>query len=354
TGTVQYYSGAWRDFGTTADGIASKELLPGNYSFRMIYAFASKDKTQDISTNNVVVFQTVNATVQLKNSSGEFTDQGTVQYYSGAWRDFGITTNGVATKELLPNNYSFRMTSAFASRDKQQDINSNSTVVFQTVNATIQLKNSLGNFIDQGTVQYYSGAWRDFGVTANGAASKELLPNNYSFRMSYAYSSNDKAQDIGANNTVVFQTVNTVVQLKNSLGNLIDQGVVQYYSGAWRSFGTTSNGVTSLELLPNNYSFRMTHEYLSLDKSQNTGTSNVVTFNTVLSRVRVRDNQNQPINNATVRYYAGAWRNYGITSNGEVTKELLPVNLTLRAIVGTIQQDKTQNLLTNPFVEFTF
>ncbi|MGA3287428.1 MAG: hypothetical protein ABSD46_08375 [Bacteroidota bacterium] len=361
-GTVQYYSGAWRDFGTTTNGAANKELLPNNYSFRMTYAYASKDKQQDIGTNPTVVFQTVNAAVQLKNSQGALMpaplgDQGTVQYYSGAWRDLGITTNGIANKELLPNNYSFRMTYAYASKDKQQDIGTNATVVFQTVNAAVQLQNSQGALMpaplgDQGTVQYYSGAWRDLGATTNGVASKELLPNNYSFRMTYAYASKDKQQDIGANPTVVFQTVNAAVQLKNSLGNLIDLGTVQYYSGAWRPLGVTTNGTATKELLPNNYSFRMTYEYVSVDKSQDLSANSTVSFSTVLCTIRVKNAQNQLVNNALASYYSGAWRQIGNTVNGVITKELLPVNLSFRVKYGTQQQDKEQNLSTNNVVEF--
>jgi hypothetical protein len=363
TGTVQYYGGAWRSLGTTAGGIAQKELLPGNYSFRMTYAYASKDKQQDISTNPTVVFQTVSASVQLQNSQGGLIDQGTVQYYAGAWRDFGVTTNGAASKELLPNNYSFRMTYALASKDKQQDIGANPTVVFQTVNATVQLQNSQGALMpaplgDQGTVQYYSGAWRDFGTTTNGIANKELLPNNYSFRMTYAYASKDKQQDIGANPTVVFQTVNATVQLQNSQGALMpapsgDQGTVQYYAGAWRDFGNTTGGVANKELLPNNYSFRMTYEYVSLDKTQDLSTNSTVSFSTVLCMIRVKNSQSQPLDGATASYYSGAWRQIGTTVNGEVTKELLPVNLTFRVNYGTQQQDKTQNLSIGNVVDFS-
>lgn len=354
TGTVQYYAGGWRNFGKTVYGVASKELLPVNYSFRITYGYASNDKAQNLDSNSTVTFTTINTQVELRNSEGQLIDGGEVQYYSGGWRVFGTASGGISQKELLPNNYTFGITYAYASNDKQQNTAINPIVVFNTVKANVELRDSRNNLMDLGVVQYYSGGWREFGTTQNGTVSKELLPNNYSFRMSFAFSSNDKQQNIGTNPTVVFQTVNTTVELRNSQNNLIGEGTVQYYSGGWRNIGPTVGGQVNRELLPNNYSFRMAHEYLSLDKAQNIGTLSVVTFNTVLSRVRVSNNQNQPINNATVRYYAGAWRNYGITSNGEVTKELLPVNLTLRAIVGTIQQDKTQNLLTNPLVEFTF
>ncbi len=357
-GIVKYYAGAWRDFGTTVNGVAAKELLPNNYSFRMTYAYGSNDKQQDIGTNSTVVFQTVNANVQLKNSAGTLIDEGTVKYYAGAWRDFGTTVNGVAAKELLPNNYSFRMTYAYGSNDKQQDIGTNlptgqagSTVVFQTVNANVQLKNSAGTLIDEGTVKYYAGAWRDFGTTVNGVAAKELLPNNYSFRMTYAYGSNDKQQDIGTNSTVVFQTVNANVQLKNSAGNLIDECTVKYYAGSWRDFGTTVNGVASKELLPNNYSFRMTYEFVSNDKQQDIGTNSTVNFSTVLTTVKVNDAQNQPVDNADIKYYAGAWRNFGTTTNGEATKELLPSNITFRASANGVSKDKQQDISSNSTVE---
>ena len=133
----------------------------------------------------------------------------------------------------------------------------------------------------------------------------------------------------------------------------MDQGTVQYYSGAWRTLGTTVNGVATKELLPNNYSFRMTYEFISNDKAQDLSTNSTVSFSTVLCTVRVKNSQNQPVDNALASYYSGAWRQIGNTVNGEVTKELLPANLTFRVKSGTVQQDKAQNLLTNNIVEFT-
>ena len=358
---VQYYEGSWKDAVNNGDGTFTVITTKPKVSIRVYYEYASMQVDNVPAQNNTYTFTTVNAAVQLKNSLGNLIYAGSVQYYAGAWRTFGTTTNGVATKELLPINYSFRMTYEYASMDKQQNLSADPTVVFQTVNAAVQLKNSLGNLMpapmgDQGTVQYYAGAWRSFGTTTNGVATKELLPINYSFRMTYEYGSIDKQQNLSVDPTVVFQTVNAAVQLKNSLGNLIDQGTVQYYAGAWRSFGTTTNGVATKELLPINYSFRMTYEYVSKDKQQNLSTNPVVEFSTVLCTVKVSNplanGNNQPISNAAVKYYAGAWRNLGTTnSSGIATKELLPANISFRASFGNVSLDKQQDISVNSLVE---
>ena len=353
-GSLQYYESAWKDAVDNGDGTFSVNTQQKTVSLRMTYAYGSQTKSNVTVGPDTVVFQTVNTQVKLQNGQGIALDTGKVQYYAGAWREFGTTSNGVVAKELLPNNYSFRMTYAYASNDKQQNIGTDPNVIFKTVNANVQLQNSLGSTIDLGTVQYYAGAWRDFGTTSNGVVTKELLPNNYSFRMTYAYASNDKQQNIGTDPNVIFKTVNANVQLQNSLGAFIDQGTVQYYAGAWREFGTTSNGVITKELLPNNYSFRMTHDYISKDVSQNIGTNNIVKFSTVLCTIRAKDAQNNLLNNAAVSYYAGAWRQIGLTVNGEITKELLPANLSFRANYNSVQKDKTQDISTNGIVEFTF
>ena len=215
-GSLKYYDAGWKDAIDNGDGTFTVQTERTTVSLKMTYEYGTQQKDNVTVGSDTVVFQTVNAAVQLKNSQGELIDTGTVQYYAGAWREFGTTINGVATKELLPVNYSFRMMYAYASNDKQQDIGVDPTVVFQTVNASVELKDSQGNLIDQGTVKYYAGGWRDFGTTVNGVANKELLPKNYSFRMTYAYASNDKQQDIGVDPTVVFQTVNASVELKDS------------------------------------------------------------------------------------------------------------------------------------------
>ena len=277
-GSLQYYEGTWKDAVNNNDGTFNVNTTLSNVSLRMTYAYGSQQKNNVPVNGGPVTFQTVNSQVQLQNSQGSLMDQGTVQYYAGAWRDFGTTINGVATKELLPSNYSFRMTYAFASKDKQQNIGANPTVVFNTVNASVQLKNSLGVLTDQGTVQYYAGAWRSFGTTTNGSASRELLPNSYSFRLTYESVSNDKTQDVGVNSTVSYSTVLCTVKVTNTLGQAVDGAQISYYSGAWRGIGATVSGQITKELLPANLSFRMSYGGKSQDKQQNLSTNSTVEF----------------------------------------------------------------------------
>lgn len=291
-------------------------------------------------------------TVKLISSAGVRLTTGSLQYYEGSWKDATSHNEGTFSINTTAKNLSLRMTYEYGTQTKSNVIVGPDTVVFQTVNTQIRLQDSRGNTMDTGTVQYYAGAWRSFGTTANGVATKELLPNNYSFRMTYAYWSNHKQQNIESDPTVVFRTVNAAVQLEDSHGNLIDEGTVQYYAGAWRDFGTTSGGVATKELLPNNYTFRMTHDYVSNDKAQSLLANPTITFSTVLCTVRVTDPQGQPVDNVIASYYSGAWREIGSTVNGEVTKELLPANLTFRVTYGTGHQDKTQSLAANSTVEF--
>jgi len=225
----------------------------------------------------------VTVTVWLNDSSNTGLDGGVVQYYSGSWQSFGTTSGGKVSKELLPNNYAFRMDYGNARNEKWQNVGTNPTVVFQTVDVEVQLKDSTGAFIDTGTVSYYYWGWQSFGTTSGGKVSKELLPNNYAFRMDYGNARNEKWQNVGTNPTVVFQTVLVTVELRDHGGNLLNGGgTVSYYYWSWKTFGSgsTSGGQVSMELLPNNYCFRMDYNNARNEKWQNVGTNPTVVFQT--------------------------------------------------------------------------
>jgi hypothetical protein len=55
-GTAEYNADGWREFGTTINGEEVKELLPGSYTFRVIYNGVQKEMTQDISVSSIVEF----------------------------------------------------------------------------------------------------------------------------------------------------------------------------------------------------------------------------------------------------------------------------------------------------------
>ena len=291
--------------------------------------------------------------VKLQDSQGNLLQGGSLQYYDGSWMDAVNNGNGTFNVITERTTVSIRMTYEGGNQQFNNVVVGPDTVAFQTVNSTVKLLNSQNELLPEGEVQFYAGSWREFGTIVNGTASKELLPRQYSFRMTHGGANNDKQQNIGTDPVVVFQTVNSTVQLLDSQGNLItEEGTVQYYAGSWREFGTTSSGTVSKELLPKNYSFRMTHEGVSNDKQQDIGVEDTVSFSTVLCVVQVKDAQNQPVDGAEVKYYSGSWRDIGITENGEVSKELLPKNLSFRIIFNGVTQNKQQDIGSNNIVEF--
>ncbi|MFC3800422.1 DUF4962 domain-containing protein [Cohnella sp. GCM10012308] len=258
--TVSYYDGNWKTFGTTdATGTASKTLPDGNYTIAMTYEGKTVQKTQNTGIDNIAAFQTAKVKVRLKDSQNNALDGGVVSFYSDGWRTFGPATGGEVTKELLPGSYSFTMTYEGTSRQKEQNTGDNATVDFQTVNVRVQLKNSQGAPLAGGEAAYYATGWRTLGTTAaSGETSKELLPGNYAYAVTYAGGILQKSQDTSVDPIVVFQTTNVALQLKDVQGNMLEGGEAAYYAGGWRKFGTFSGGIARKELLPVTYTFSVT------------------------------------------------------------------------------------------------
>jgi PKD repeat protein len=360
---VSYYNGGWKSFGTTGDDGSVTVRLPTNLtqvSFRVNYAGASLDKSQNISSNPVIVFQTINVTSSLNDSMNNPIISGNVSYYASGWKDFGnIDTSGTTTKELLPGNYSFRMSYLGATEDLKQNISFNPVVAFQTINITTLLRDSTNNPITSGNVSYYANGWKDFGsIDTSGITTRELLPGNYSFRMSYLGATEDLKQNISSNPFVTFQTTNVTVELRDGSGTLISSpnaGNVQYYANGWKNFGTTSVGQVSKELLPVNYTFRMTYLGTSNDKTQDISLNPLVTFQTAQPVVTVRliDSAGSPLTGGNVSYYANGWKNFGTTGiDGNATLNLLPGTYTFRMAYQGTSNDKAQDTGVNPVVIF--
>jgi hypothetical protein len=346
-GVVQYYSGGWQSFGTTnGTGEATKGLSSGTYSFRMSYAGASQEKSQNIATNSTVAFQTALVTMKLLDSNNNELAGG-AQYYAGGWKTFGNSTT-TTSMELLPVSYSFRVSYVGASQEKSQNIATNSTVVFRTALVTMKLLDSSSNEL-AGGAQYYAGGWKTFG-SGTTTTSMELLPVSYSFRVSYAGASQEKSQNIASNSTVVFQTALVTMKLLDSNDNALAGGA-QYYAGGWKTFGSGTT-TTTMEVLPISYSFRVSYAGASQEKSQNIASNSTVVFQTALVTMKLLDSNNNELAGGA-QYYAGGWNIFG-GGTTTTSMELLPVSYSFRVSYVGASQEKSQNTATNSTVVFRF
>jgi hypothetical protein len=351
-GTGQYYDSGWQNIpgSTGADGILLHAIpgLKNTLSFRMTYAGASQQKSQNIATNSIVVFQTKLVTFKLLDStSSEITGAGT-QYYAGGWKTFGVGTT-TTTMELLPVNYSFRVSYAGASQQKSQNVGSDPNVVFQTVLVTMKLLESDGMTVLNAGAEYYAGGWNTFG-SGTTTTTMELLPVSYSFRVSYGGASQQKSQNMGADPNVVFQTVLVTMKLLDSTSSEITGAGTEYYASGWNTFGGGTT-TTSMELLPVSYSFRVSYGGASQQKSQNVGSDPNVVFQTVLVTMKLLESDGMTVLNAGAEYYAGGWNTFdgGTTTT---TMELLPVSYSFRVSYGGASQQKSQNVGSDPNVVF--
>jgi hypothetical protein len=240
-GAAQYLDGEWKAMGTTgSNGVLLYAIdgLKGTLWFKMTYAGASMQKSQNIATDSYVVFQTKLVTMELLDSTDVPLTGVDAEYHTGTWNTFGAGTT-TTTMELLPVSYYFRVSYAGASMQKSQNIATDSYVVFQTKLVTMELLDSSNNELTGGAEYYVAGIYVTFGAGTT-TTTMELLPMSYYFRVSYAGASIWKYQNVDSNPVVEFQTG----QVHSNSGNC-----TEYYSTSWNTF------IQDMELLPGKYWF---------------------------------------------------------------------------------------------------
>ncbi|NOU71124.1 hypothetical protein GC098_06725, partial [Paenibacillus sp. LMG 31458] len=170
-----------------------------------------------------------------------------------------------------------------------------------------------------------------------------------------SYKSIDLAGNVESPQMVSFTLSSTAVkvQLKDSSGNPLSGGVVSYYDGGWKDFGTTDASGSVSKTLPNkSYTFSMKYEGTIKEKVQNTGADAVIAFQTVKVKLQLKDSQGNPLDVGSASYYAGNWRTIGTTSGGEISKELLPGSYTFDMTYEGTHKEKEQNTETDAVIAF--
>ena len=321
--STEYYGGGWRPFGSTSGGEVHRELLPASYTFALTYLGQRNTKAQDVGANPEVLFQTCDVAIRFRDSLGGTLDSAVTEFYAGGWRTFGSTVGGEVHKELLPASYTFALTYLGQRNTRAQDVVVTPVVLFETRDVAIRLRDSLGNPLEASATEFYAGGWRAFGSTVGGEVHKELLPASYTFALTYLGQRNTRAQDVGVNSEVLFETRDVVIRLQSSTGGALDTGTTEFYAGGWRAFGSTVGGEVHKELLPAPYTFALTYLGQRNTKVQDIATSPDVLFQTgaVVSA------------SATCNgFYAGGWRTF---TQG---MQLLPATYTFRFTSGTPAQ----------------
>ena len=357
-GNVSYYAGGWKHFGiTNANGITKKEILPRAYTFRMKYDGAIVSKRQDVSVDPIVNFLTINVAVKLNDSSNNPIAGGNVSYNAGGWRGFGITDDsGTVYKEILPRAYTFRMKYDGAIVSKRQDVSVDPIVNFSTIGVAVRFEDSNGNSLSGGNIFYNSGGWKNLGTTnKTGIIYVEILPRNYRFKIQYEGAIAYITQDVSANSTIVFSTVNITVKFEDSTGNPLADGNISYYSGGWKYIGTTnSTGNITKEVLPRKYKFKMLYKgainYITQDISLNP----IVNFSTVNVAIRFEDSNSNPMAGGNISYHSGGWKYLGITNEtGTINIEILPRTYVFRVKYDYTTISKRQDVSLDQLVVFS-
>ena len=123
-------------------------------------------KTQNVSGDANVVFNTVLVSMTLLDSTGLNELPAGAQYYANGWKTFGSGTT-TTTMELLPVSYSFAVNFAGGRVETSQNVSGASEVVFRTG----QVHSNSGT-----CTQYYASGWQTF------LQDMELLPGTYPFK----------------------------------------------------------------------------------------------------------------------------------------------------------------------------
>lgn len=302
-------------------------------------------------------------TVKLLSSEGKGLEDGVVSYYYKGWvRDVAITDSGGSAEISYPKGE--RPTAIgieYRGGWQQKKVGKDQTeVVYTTINVEFKLLSSKNKALI-GNATYYAKGWKTFGTGYTTESKRkplayELLPGKYTFGIEYKGGYIQKAQDITADQNVVFRTVLVRFSLLSSKGKKL-KGEAKYYAKGWKVFGKGKT-TTKMEMLPTRYTFGITYKGGYMQKAQNVADNPNVVFRTVNVTFKIYMDNGQ-LAKGEASYYAKGWKAFGkgiTTKNNRrpLNMEMLPIPYTFAAKLGSQRQQKKQNVGTDPNIEFVF
>lgn len=330
--------GGYTGLGTDASGNGMWTFVDGhptNTKVTVSYEGASVEKQQNITTNPIFIFNTVDVTADLRESGGALLNADSWEYRYG-WG--GYNTLNASGHELLPVNTKVRVGYKGTKIEKQQNAGSNSHFDFATINVTADLKDSQNGLLTADSWEYRYG-WGSYAPMNN--LGEELLPVNVKVRVGYKGTKVEKQQNVGSNSHYDFNTVNVTADLKSSTGGTLTADNWKYRYG-WGAYSTLDNA--GEELLPVNVKVKVYYKGACVEKQQNVGSNSNYNFNTVLVTADLEDGNGGSLT-ADAWDYRYGWGAYSSLNNAG--EELLPVNVKVRATYNGTTKEKQQNVGSN-------
>lgn len=336
---AQFNAGGWKVFGT---GVSNEtiEMLPGILQFRVYYNNSNGFITQDLLINPIVEFQT-------SNISLHFT--GNIVYLTNVWHSFQGSN-----MELFAGEYRFRF-----SGDNYANIVKYISIPIDGIEKTVEyvkFKSSSNNGIESAPTQYNNFGWEAGTVTnSNGICLNfiEGLATVVSTRLYHGGTYQDIEQDLSDDSFIDFNTVSVSMDLLSSDSIALESTNAEYYASGWQQFG---DGVTSesIELLAQDYNFRVSYAGGSESKHQDVSLDSEVVFETISVEANLFDSNADALDWTNLNYSqnGGAWMQFDNIDQSTASRELLNGEYEFRLFYADATIDKDQNVGDDAIVNF--
>jgi hypothetical protein len=255
TGSASYYAVSWHTIGNTSGGQVHVQMLPGSYSFAMVYG-GIRQQLNSVAIGAIptaVTFQTALVSIHFSGTTQYIVIPGVWTSYTGAF-------------EMLPVTETFGFSGTGYSREQLQFTPSAGTVFERTIlYASVKASDGSG-------ISGVPAVWWNYGgptsasSTTNGNGhvlfAANGAPTNTNVRITYSGANSSLMfQNPQTNSFYDFQLVKVTVQLEDNTGAVIGGATpavtYHYYGAGEATFGTMSGGSVNLDLLPasNSYFF---------------------------------------------------------------------------------------------------